>query len=139
VTRVAGGARGKTDLAAFFLLRAALLGRSLGLLTTNSVAQTGSREVGLDHLMAEGWTIPRSKTSASWPGDATVSVVVLWLWHEGWGGRFFLDDVQVSGISTLLRPRSRVEGKPLRLAKNSGFAHIGSKPRGEGFVLERPE
>lgn len=140
VTRIAGGARGKTDLAAFFLLRVAGLARSLGLLTTNSLAQTGSREVGLDRLTAESWVLQRAKTAASWPGEgATVSVVVLWLWARGWSGHYHLDGSGVVGISTLLRPRTRSTGNPLELAENQLVAFIGSKPRGEGFVLDSAE
>jgi hypothetical protein len=140
VVHIAAGARGKTDLAAFFLLRLASIGHSLGLLTTNSVAQTGSKEVGLDSLIERSWVISRAKTAASWPGEgATVSVVVLWLWGGPWTGAFAIDGVSVAGISTLLRPQTRVTGNPFRLSENASRAFIGSKPRGEGFVLEANE
>ena len=140
VTRLGGGERGKADLAAFFVLRAAVLARSLGLLTTNTVAQTASREIGLDRLVERSWVLTRAKTAASWPGDgAAVSVVVLWLWEGEWGNRFFLDGLEVGSISTLLRKGTRAVGNPFELAENWSLAHIGSKPRGEGFVLSATE
>ena len=96
--------------------------------------------MGLDHLTAQSWVLPRAKTAASWPGEgATVSVVVLWLWLGNWTGPFRLDDAEVDGISTLLRPQTRSRGKPHELAENRSLAFIGSKPRGEGFVLEPGE
>lgn len=136
----AGNIRGKADLAAFFLRRFASLGRSIGLITTNTISQADTREAGLDVLVGElDWTIQRAEPSYTWPGDASVSVARIWLWRGLWSGPAHLNDRPVTKISPLLEERRRVAGHPETLAANLGRCWLGVKPRGEGFVLSAAE
>ncbi|HEX5121160.1 MAG TPA: DNA methyltransferase, partial [Pseudonocardiaceae bacterium] len=63
VNNIAAGRRGSADLVAYFFLRGtSLLQRNgtLGLIATNTVAQGDTREVGLDTMVAAGFTITRA-------------------------------------------------------------------------------
>jgi methylase of polypeptide subunit release factors len=145
VNVLADGRRGIADLAAYFFLRAMSLLSSkgnLGLVATNTVAQGDTREVGLDRMVADGFTIIRSIQSKSWPAaSANLEYAAVW------GSRYAIpvtvprvaDDVAVERISTLLEPAGRVDGKPLRLTENTGIAFIGCYVLGMGFVLEPEE
>ena len=145
VNVVARGAKGNADLVANFLLRGheLLSGRgSLGVIATNTVAQGDTREVGLDQLVADGFTITRSIQSRSWPAaSANLEFAAAW----GTRGRVAVgvprvaDDVVVERISTLLEPAGRVEGNPIRLAENAGIAFIGCYVLGMGFVVQPEE
>ncbi len=60
VSVIADGRKGNTDLVAFFFLRACGLtapAGSVGFLATNTIAQGDTREVGLDWLLDNGWSI----------------------------------------------------------------------------------
>ncbi|MDR2253193.1 MAG: N-6 DNA methylase, partial [Bifidobacteriaceae bacterium] len=60
VNVLADGRRGSADLVAYFCLRAVALlqaNGALGLIATNTVAQGDTREVGLDAMVARGFTI----------------------------------------------------------------------------------
>jgi hypothetical protein len=137
VTWVADGRRGSADLVSYFFLRAArLLGRrgGAGLLATNTIAQGDTREVGLDHLTAAGWTIIRAIKSRSWPGDATLEVAEVWLHRGGWQGVSTLDEAAVAGITATLEPRGRVNGPALRL-QGAGRCFQGTIILGTGFLM----
>uniref|UniRef100_UPI003D917C44 DNA methyltransferase n=1 Tax=Gordonia sp. B7-2 TaxID=3420932 RepID=UPI003D917C44 len=145
VNVLAGRRRGNADLVAYFFLRAASLLHekgTLGLIATNTVAQGDAREVGLDAMVAEGFTITRSIQSQSWPSaSANLEFAAVW------GTLSVVEDVaprvadgiQVRRISTLLEPAGRIEGKPQQLAENRNIAFEGCKPYGMGFILEPSE
>ncbi|MFD0440597.1 Eco57I restriction-modification methylase domain-containing protein [Streptomyces chartreusis] len=149
VNALAGGKKGSADLVAYFFLRAyGMLSRrgGLGLIATNTVAQGDTRNVGLDQLAAGDFTISRAIQSRSWPAaSANLEYAAVW------GSRAEIDsavprivaeiegDVEVERISTLLEPGGRVDGDPVRLAKNVGIAFQGCITLGMGFVLEPDE
>jgi hypothetical protein len=145
VNVLADGRKGSADLVGYFFLRAMSLltdHGNLGLIATNTVAQGDTREVGLDRMVADGFTIIRAIQSKSWPAaSANLEYAAMW------GSRAAIpenvprvaDDVVVDRISTLLEPAGRVDGTPLRLAENSRIAFIGSYVLGMGFVLEPKE
>ncbi|WP_204519906.1 Eco57I restriction-modification methylase domain-containing protein [Actinomyces procaprae] len=145
---LADGKRGSADLVAYFFLRAFDLVNprgTLGLIATNTVAQGDTREVGLDRMVAAGFTITRAVQSRSWPSSsANLEYAAVWgtraqvspqVRAVACGER----DVPVPRISTLLESAGRVEGKPQRLAKNAGVAFIGCYVLGKGFILEPEE
>ncbi|MFD0382416.1 Eco57I restriction-modification methylase domain-containing protein [Streptomyces stramineus] len=69
VNVLAGGRKGSADLVAYFFLRACeLLSKrgGLGLIATNTVAQGDTRAVGLDQVVAKGFTITRAIQSRPW-------------------------------------------------------------------------
>jgi hypothetical protein len=52
---------------------------TLGLIATNTVAQGDSREVGLDAMVAGGFTITRAIQSRSWPASsANLEYAAVW-------------------------------------------------------------
>jgi hypothetical protein len=115
---------------------------TLGLIATNTVAQGDSREVGLDAMVADGFTITRAIQSRSWPAaSANLEYAAVW----GTVGPVAdivprtADDVTVRQISTLLEPAGRVEGNPVPLRENAGISFIGCYVLGMGFVLDPTE
>ncbi|MGM1079783.1 Eco57I restriction-modification methylase domain-containing protein [Streptomyces sp. H28] len=145
VNVLASGTRGSADGVAYFFLRAmALLTQqgNLGLIATNTVAQGDTREVGLDRMAADGFTITRAIQSRSWPvASANLEYAAVW----GTRGSVrpdvprVADDVAVKRISTLLEPVGRANGVPVRLRENAGIAFIGCYVLGMGFVLDPEE
>ncbi|MFT9533142.1 Eco57I restriction-modification methylase domain-containing protein [Mycobacteroides abscessus subsp. abscessus] len=145
INTVAEGRRGSADLVAYFFLRATSLLRAkgtLGLIATNTVAQGDSREVGLDAMVAAGFTITRAIQSRSWPAaSANLEYAAVWGSRDAVADEAVrvADGIVVRRISTLLEPAGRVEGNPVRLAENSGIAFQGCIVLGMGFVLEPSE
>ena len=115
---------------------------TLGLIATNTVAQGDSREVGLDAMVAAGFTITRAIQSRSWPAaSANLEYAAVWGTLDEIPADVprIADDIEVRLISTLLEPSGRAEGNPLRLAENSGVGFIGCYVLGMGFVLDVDE
>jgi hypothetical protein len=107
-----------------------------GLIATNTIAQGDSREVGLDQLTANGFSLPRAIPSTPWIGAAALEVAHVWLYNGVWAGSFTLNNVAVLGITAFLTPPSRTLGKPYRLKANENKSFQGSIVLGMGFVLE---
>lgn len=139
---VANGAKGNADLCSYFFLQAGRLLRRdgvAGLLATNTIAQGDTREVGLDQLLADGFTIPRAVPSATWPGVAALEVAHVWLRKGDWKGDYILDDATAPGITALLTAPGRVTGNPFRLKTHENSSFQGSIVLGMGFVLSQDE
>jgi hypothetical protein len=126
------------DLCSYFLLRDLDIveGGRVGIIATNTIAQGDTREVGLDQAVDNGWQIYRAVKSQPWPGTASLEVSLLWVGHTEEGEVFHLDGHPVQGITPSLDPRSRVSGKPYRLAANAGQSFHGTIVLGNGFILE---
>jgi len=142
VEHIGNGAKGNADLSAYFLLRAAQILREnglSGLLATNTIAQGDTREVGLDQLAEEGFSIPRAIPSEPWPGEAILHIAHIWLYRGAWVGKFYLNHILVEGITPFLTPPGRLQGKPFRLKANENKSFIGSYVLGMGFVMEPEE
>lgn len=141
--RLADGRTGSADLVVYFVLNAARLAKGrVGLLTTNTVAQGDSREVGLDHLTAQTeWRIVRANRSEKWPSKSAnlqYSAVYLDL-HANPDSPAVLDRTPVKKIGPDLRIASRVTGTPNRLHASQGIAFQGSVVLGMGFTLTPDE
>ena len=142
VETLADGRRGSADLCAYFFLR---IGASLqpsgmaGLLATNTIAQGDTREVGLDHLAHQGFTIPRAVPSRPWPGTAGVEVAHIWLRYGRWQGEHTLNEQPAAGITPYLAAPGASSGNPYRLKANESKSFQGSIVLGMGFVLEPDE
>lgn len=142
IERIAHGKKGSADLCAYFFLRAGQLlrdGGMMALLATNTIAQGDTREVGLDQLTAQGFSIPRAVPSAPWPGEASLEVAQVWLHRGAWPDAFVLNGQPVAGITPFLTVPGQVAGKPHRLAANEEKSFIGSYVLGMGFVLTPEE
>jgi hypothetical protein len=134
---LASDVRGNADLCAYFFLRAkSFVGQhaALGLVATNSIAQGDTKNVGLDQLISGKAAVYRAVQSTQWPGDASLEVAFVWLWHGSWSGSFVLDGRRVEGISGFLT-ESASSQTPFALAETMGRAFIGVVVYGEGFVL----
>jgi hypothetical protein len=141
VGRLAGGQTGVADLCAYFVLRLVELlapKGTFGLIATDTIAQGDTREVGLDQATAS-MTLYRVAPSQPWPGTASVVVSLLWGTHIEWRGRYFVGDVETTGITPFLTAPEDVSGKPHRLAANLGKSFIGSQVHGEGFILDESD
>ncbi|MGW2429172.1 Eco57I restriction-modification methylase domain-containing protein [Streptomyces sp. NPDC001640] len=142
---LAFGQRGSADLVAYFFLRAMslLTGRgNLGLIATNTIAQGDTREVGLDWMVGNGFTITRAIQSRSWPAaSANLEYAAVWGTRHAVAPDVprIADDVAVERISTLLEPAGRIDRHPVRLPENLGIAFEGCKPTGAGFVIKPEE
>ncbi|MGI5191115.1 Eco57I restriction-modification methylase domain-containing protein [Promicromonospora sp. CA-289599] len=145
VNVLAGGAKGNADLVAYFFLRATSLlstKGTLGLIATNTVAQGDTREVGLDAMVADGFTITRAVQSRPWPArSANLEYAAVWGTREPVSASVprLANDVEVSAVSTLLEPQGQASGNPMRLTENSDTAFIGCYVLGMGFVLDPAE
>lgn len=141
VNVLADEVKGNADLVAYFFLRAfGLLNTdgTVGLIATNTLAQGDTREVGLDRMVANKFSIMRSVQSRPWPAaNVTLEYAAVW------GTRAQVDDrvwrvsdyAPVARISPLLEPAGRVDGSPARLVENAGRAFIGSNVNGLGFTM----
>jgi hypothetical protein len=145
VNTLAHGQKGSADLVAYFFLRAMSLLTSqgnLGLIATNTVAQGDTREVGLDRIVDDGFTITRAIQSRSWPASsANLEYAAVWGTREIIASFVprVTDDIPVERISTLLEPDGRVAGRPARLVENTGRAFIGCFILGMGFTIDPHE
>jgi len=145
VNVIAEGRRGSADLVAYFFLRATSLLQAngdLGLIATNTVAQGDSREVGLDAMVDDGFTITRAIQSRSWPAaSANLEYAAVWgtLAEVASDVPRVADDNPIRRISTLLEPAGRAEGNPTRLSDNEGLSFQGCIVHGKGFVVDVAE
>lgn len=135
---IAARRTGRADLVAFFFLRVARLGRIIGFVSTNSVAEGDTREIGLEALIGDGWRIYRAVKSQPWPGSATVQIAELWLATQ-WGGQTVLDSRPVAGIASGLDPVGRTSDPPRALMESQGKSFSGSKLDAEGFIITEAE
>lgn len=145
VNILASGKKGNADLVGYFFLRAMSLLNStgtLGLIATNTVAQGDTREVALDRMTKDGFTIVRAIQSRPWPaGSANLEFAAVWGTVRSISHDIprVADNAPAKRISTLLEPAGRVEGAPVRLIQNARIAFIGSYILGQGFVLQPDE
>ncbi len=141
VNVLAAGMKGSADQVAYFFLRALELlspRGTLGFLATNTVAQGDTREVGLDRMVAGGFTITRAIRSRPWPSSsATLEYAAVW----GTLGQVSdevprsVDDTPALRVTSLLEAGGRVDGNPKRLTMNGGLAFIGCYVLGLGFII----
>lgn len=145
VNVLAKGTKGNADLVAYFFLRATALltaRGNLGLIATNTVAQGDSREVGLDRMVENGFTITRSIQSRTWPAaSANLEYAAVWGTRSSVTDDVLrvCDEVAVRQISPLLEPGGRVKGNPTRLTENARIAFQGCIVLGKGFIIEPME
>ncbi|WP_245993294.1 Eco57I restriction-modification methylase domain-containing protein [Xylanimonas allomyrinae] len=145
VNVLAEGRRGSADLVAYFFLRATSLlsaNGTLGLIATNTIAQGDTRAVGLDAMVAGGFTLTRAIQSRSWPAEsANLEFSAVW----GTRGRVasdvkkISDGVAVARISPLLEPAGAIDWTPVPLAENKGIAFQGCNVLGLGFTIDPAE
>jgi hypothetical protein len=133
---------GRSDLCAYFLLRAFVCSSNdgmLGLVTTNTICEGETKDTGLGHLLTNDCTIVRAIRTAKWPGAANLSISTFHITRRTpWGGTSVLDGQNTSGISASLIPVGET-GTPHKLESNSGKSFQGANVHGMGFILEQAE
>jgi hypothetical protein len=136
-----GGVKGSADLAARFVLRAQKLLNSrgqLGYITTNTLVQGDTLEVGLAQAVRRGLTIRRGTPSHPWPSSsANLEIVDVWASRApiASSGSRIIDGEEVPSIGIDLEPVGRILGRPLRLLENEDIAFQGSILLGLGFTM----
>jgi len=134
---IGAGVKGSADLVAFFFLRSAtLLGKEkvMGLIASNSIAEGGTREVGLEQIKRIGLEIYNATSSEIWPGSANVVTSRVHLINGPWRGKKVLNGHAVKYISPYLTNRENWE--PVKLPECSGRVFQGSVLLGNGFIVE---
>ncbi len=135
---VAHGKKGNADFSAFFLLRASSLAcprGMVGLILTNSIAEGDTREVGLEQVLENGFSVIRAIPTLPWPGTAILQVALLWSSSFQWKGLLHLGDNSVRHITAYLEEDDSSFTTPSRLSDNLNLSYTGNKVYGEGFVL----
>lgn len=133
------GESARADLVVNFVLRASRIvarGGNVSLIGTQTVTQAGTRRVGFDRLLSEGFSIYRASKGRQWPGEATLSVSLFWMVNGSFDGPVVLDSRVVAEIDGGLEVASRSKWRPQRLATQDVVASQGVMPLGSGFVLQ---
>ena len=135
------GQKGKSDLVAFFVLRAISLlrrGGAFGLIATATVSEGDTKEVGLARLASLGASISRAIVRRPWLGSASVPYSVVWgrLGEIAPGFDYRINDAPVSGIGPDLRPPGAQAVNLVPLPENRGRATIGIYMLGSGFAVD---
>jgi hypothetical protein len=132
---------GSCDIVTYFYRRIFDIIRPRGfqsLLATNTIAQGGAREGGLDVIRDQGGSINHAVRSMKWPGMAAVEVSLVTIYKGKWQKEFTLDRKPVKTITTYLDD-SQVTGDPYPLKQNENKSFQGSIVLGKGFVLTPEE
>jgi len=111
-------------------------------MATNTVAQGDTRQVGLDQICEDGFSIFAAIKSRKWPTQgANLEFSVVWASRRPpvIGVRSVSEGAKVPLITPSLDPASRSVGRPERLVANSGIAFAGFKIDGIGFTLSDEE
>jgi hypothetical protein len=113
-------------------------GQRAGLVGTNSISQNTARSGSLDYIVDHGGVITDAVSTEKWPGDAKVHVsLVNWIKDPQPAPNVYeLDGLEVSGITSSLKPGNKDDWAPLQLRGNSGRSFQGPIPVGKGFVLD---
>jgi methylase of polypeptide subunit release factors len=128
---------GSVDLVTYFLRRIFDLIRPngfLALISTNTIAQGGAREGGLDVIEKLGGSIHFATRSQRWPGRAAVSVSLLAIHRGQWKYPYVLDGQHVDRISSYLDSADSA-AEPFPLEANADKSFQGSIILGMGFIL----
>ncbi len=137
-----GGAKGNVDLAARFLLRDERLLSArgqLGLVTTNTLIEGDTLEVGLEQV---NLTVRSGRSPHAWPTkSASLQIVEVWASRikPSRNAAYLLDGEEVPAIGSDLQPYGRVRARPARLGENDNLAFIGTYVLGRGFRLTPDE
>lgn len=132
---------GSVDMVVYFLRRGYTLLHDrafISIISTNTLAQGGAREGGLDVLVNQGASINFAIRSMKWPGVAAVEVALVSLYKGKWNKKFRLGIKEVDTISTYLSDEVEL-GNPYQLKANENLSFQGSIVLGKGFVLEPEE
>jgi type II restriction/modification system DNA methylase subunit YeeA len=127
-------------------------GARAGLVGTNTIRETNSRESGLDYILANGGTITEAVSSQPWSGDANVHVsIVNWIKGEQKGlKRLFIQRgnssespvelAEMKTINSALSFKADVsKAKRLAVSATSNTCFQGQTHGHPGFLLTKSE
>ncbi|MBF0231652.1 MAG: restriction endonuclease [Desulfamplus sp.] len=129
---------GSCDLVTYFFRRIFEIIKPKGfqaLIATNTIAQGGSREGGLEVIIKQGGNINFAVRSMKWPGLAAVEVSLISIYKGSWNKNFILNNKPVSQITAYLDDTESL-GNPFPLIQNADKSFQGSIVLGKGFILE---
>jgi hypothetical protein len=135
------GVKGLTDFVAYFIRRnfdVLKNGGYTSVITTNTIAQSDTREGGLDIILADKGIIAFAIKSMKWPGKAAVDVSLLSIGKNVRINQVFLNGKKVNFISSYLDSGELIT-KPSTLLNNNGIAFLGSALHGSGFLIDETE
>jgi len=135
------GVKGLTDLVAYFVRRNYAVLKSKGftaIITTNTIAQSDTREGGLDIILENNGTIVFAVKSIKWPGKAAVDVSLLSIGKDIVFTTYWLNNSKVKFISSYLDAEGLIT-KPSTLLCNNNIAFLGSALHGSGFLINEIE
>lgn len=121
---------GKADLVGAFFRRAFQLpghGRYLGYVATASLIRGETVESSINPLIGIGIVLYRGRSPFSWPGQANVTAVNVWLTDVEWSAQYWLDNMVVNGIHSDLEPAEGIRTEPETLGESSVFGALGVK------------
>ena len=129
---------GNADLVAHFFRRVFNLLRAngcFGLIATKTIGQGDTRTSGLRWICTHGGTIYSARKRYKWPGQAAVTVSVVWVAKENLSAPFDLDGRDVPIITAYLFHAGGHES-PSALRDNAGKSFQGPIPLGMGFTFD---
>jgi hypothetical protein len=125
------------DLCSYFLKRSWQMLRhsgTAGFVTVETIASGKTWLNGLSSLCSEGGIIFRARTAVPWPGDPNREVAIVHF-TDVYRGKAFLNEAEVTAITSSLRPVSTFDWAPKRLKTNLGIGFQGITVNGNGFIL----
>jgi hypothetical protein len=134
----------RTDLIAYFFQQAWKLTKAdanVGLIASNSISETDTRKASLDLVIGKGGLIFRAESERKWAGDAGVTVSIVYFTKNPWQNIRVLNGETAFVISTTLTASesSKPSEEPKTLIYKFGYCGMGSKPYGDGFLLNQEE
>jgi len=126
------------DLSALFLRKAFDKTKYLGttaLITTNTIAQTDTREAGLQWICQNQGTVYSAAKRFAWPGLASVIISIVHISKGGFDGRLLINGKKVEAINSFLL-EGVDSGAPRVLQENRHKGFIGSVVLGMGFTFD---
>lgn len=133
--------KGQSDLVAYFFRRAYSINAEKGFLSfisTNSISQGDTKSISLDFILEERGQINYAERSRIWPGIANVFVSLITINKNYQPRDIILDSRFVDFISGDLTQGLEI-GEPFELSSNKDCSFEGTKPNGDGFVLQKDE
>lgn len=130
---------GAVDLVTFFFRRIFTIIKKGGfqsLISTNTIAQGGSRIHGLDYILENGGVINFAIQRIKWPGLANVDVSILTIYNGVYVGKKILNNNLTENISSFL-DNSEQTYQVHEILKNKNRMFKGVTLLGDGFIVDK--
>lgn len=119
--------KGSADFVSYFINRSTYLIKNksgiFGLIGSKTVAEGGTKEVGLSEVINRGFLIYNAFSGMKWPGTANVVVSIVFATGLAWNGNRYLNNCLTTEITSSLTIRNN--WKPLALNANQGVVYQG--------------